>query len=221
MIKNIIFDFGGVIVHLDSKEACRRFISLGITDAEQQLSVFGQTGIFREVETGEITAEEFCRKLAAEAKAKGGKFKAEENPAFTFEQAQWAWLGYIKAVPQKNLETLLRLQKDYNLYLLSNLNPFISQWDESEAFSGDGHGLSHYIPERYYSFQLHDYKPAPSIFEKMLSLAGIKAEESVFLDDSPKNIVGCESVGIKGLLVQKDEDWTERLDAFLAKQNGL
>lgn len=215
MVKNIVFDFGGVIVHLNPEEAFRRFIQLGITDARQQMDIFGQSGIFKEVETGVITAEEFCRKLAIEAKQKGGKFTGEDNPTFTFEEAQWAWLGYIKAVPRKNLDNLLKLKRKYNLYLLSNLNPFMQQWCESTDFSGDGHGLDYYIPNRYYSFQLHDYKPAPSIFEKMVRFAGINANECVFLDDSPRNVAGSEAVGMKGLIVGKDEDWTDRLADFL------
>ena len=74
MIKNIIFDFGGVIVHLDPPEAVRRFESLGITDARRQLDIFGQTGIFGDVEKGLITADECCRALAKESQEKSGRF---------------------------------------------------------------------------------------------------------------------------------------------------
>lgn len=220
MIRNIVFDFGGVIVHLAPEEAIRRFISLGITDAREQLDIFGQTGIFGEVETGVITADEFCHRLALEAQSKGGRFAGETNPAFTFEQAQWAWMGYIDKVPKKNLETLLRLRQDYNLVLLSNLNPFIQTWAESDAFSGDGHGLTHYLHRCFYSFQLHDYKPAPSIFTKMLDAAGLKADECLFLDDSQRNIVGCESIGMHGLFVDKNEDWTDKLAERLKQLNS-
>ena len=216
MVKNIIFDFGGVIIHLQPDEAIRRFETLGITDARQQMDIFGQTGIFGQVEKGEVTTDEFCRLLALEAQQKGGKFQGVKNPSYSFEETMWGWMGYIKAVPQKNLDTLLRLQKHYNLYLLSNLNPFLQQWAESPDFSGDGHGLRHYIPYLYYSFQLRDYKPAPSIFQKMMHAAGLRAEECVFVDDSPRNIEGCQAVGMRGLLVAKDEDWTERLDDLLA-----
>ena len=215
MVKNIIFDFGGVVIHLQPDEAMRRFEALGITDARQQMSIFGQTGIFGQVEKGEITTDEFCRLLALEAQQKGGKFPGADNPSYTYEEAKWAWMGYVKAVPQKNLEALLRLQKQYDLYLLSNLNPFLQQWAESDAFSGDGHGLRHYIPYLYYSFQLRDYKPAPSMFRRMLDAAGLRAEDCVFVDDSPRNIEGCEAVGMRGLLVGKDEDWIAPLDDLL------
>ena len=215
MVKNIIFDFGGVVIHLQPDEAMHRFEALGITDARQQMSIFGQTGIFGQVEKGEITTDEFCRLLALEAQQKGGKFPEVDNPSYTYEEAKWAWMGYVKAVPQKNLEALLRLQKQYALYLLSNLNPFLQQWAESDAFSGDGHGLRHYIPYLYYSFQLRDYKPAPSMFRRMLDAAGLRAEDCVFVDDSPRNIEGCEAVGMRGLLVGKDEDWIAPLDDLL------
>ena len=215
MVKNIIFDFGGVVIHLQPDEAMRRFEALGITDARQQMSIFGQTGIFGQVEKGEITTDEFCRLLALEAQQKGGKFNGVDNPSYTYEEAKWAWMGYVKAVPRQNLDALLRLQQHYRLYLLSNLNPFLQQWAESESFSGDGHGLRHYIPYLYYSFQLRDYKPALSMFRRMLDAAGLRAEDCVFIDDSPRNIEGCESVGMRGLLVGKDEDWIAPLDDLL------
>lgn len=215
MVKNIIFDFGGVVIHLQPDEAMRRFEVLGITDARQQMSIFGQTGIFGQVEKGEITTDEFCRLLALEAQQKGGKFSGVDNPSYTYEEAKWAWMGYVKAVPRQNLDALLHLQQHYRLYLLSNLNPFLQQWAESESFSGDGYGLRHYIPYLYYSFQLRDYKPAPSMFRRMLDAAGLCAEDCVFVDDSPRNIEGCEAVGMRGLLVGKDEDWIAPLDDLL------
>jgi len=42
-------------------------------------------------------------------------------------------------------------------------------------------------------------KPFAEIYELMLSRYTIKANEAVFIDDSLKNIVGCEAVGIKGV----------------------
>ncbi|GAB5400027.1 MAG: HAD-IA family hydrolase [Aureisphaera sp.] len=42
-------------------------------------------------------------------------------------------------------------------------------------------------------------KPFPEIYELILSRYQINREESVFIDDSMKNIEGCEAVGIKGI----------------------
>ena len=57
-----------------------------------------------------------------------------------------------------------------------------------------------------------------SIFRKLLESEGIKAEESLFLDDGPKNVEAAEQVGIRGLVVPKNEDWMPRLMALLEEE---
>ena len=64
---------------------------------------------------------------------------------------------------------------------------------------------------------MHDYKPSESIFRKMLEEGGMKADECLFLDDSPHNIKAAESISIHGLLVAKDENWIDRLRDELQK----
>ena len=50
MIKNIVFDFGGVIVDIDRDKAVQAFIKLGLADADTRLDKYHQTGIFQELE---------------------------------------------------------------------------------------------------------------------------------------------------------------------------
>ena len=59
MIKNILFDLGGVIMTLSHPDGVKRFKELGVKDAEKQLDPYTQTGIFGDLEEGKITAEEF------------------------------------------------------------------------------------------------------------------------------------------------------------------
>lgn len=221
MIKNIIFDFGGVILTLNPEEALRRFIELGVADAREQMSIYGHTGIFLELENGSISADEFCQRLASEAQAKGGKFPGESNPTFTFEEAQWAWAGFINEVSQNKLDCLLRLKRHYNICLLSNINPFMIAWAESDGFSPDHHSIKHYFNSLYYSYELKDYKPAPSIFQKMLRQGNMLAEECLFLDDSPRNIQAAAELGMHTMLIGKDEDWVERLEATLVSISAI
>ena len=122
-IKNLVFDFGGVVVTLDHDEAVRRFRKLGLKDASQQLDPYTQGGIFGELELGRIGAEEFIDQLGALCHRK-----------LSYEECQHAWLGYRKEVPQRNLDALVRLREEgYRLILLSNTNPFMMKW----AMSGE------------------------------------------------------------------------------------
>ena len=64
MIKNIIFDFGGVIVTIDQQQAVRRFEEIGLKNAAECLDPYTQSGIFGDLEEGKITAEEFRVELS-------------------------------------------------------------------------------------------------------------------------------------------------------------
>ena len=99
MIKNIIFDLGGVIMTISHDEALRRFKELGLTDAERHLDPYTQSGIFGDVEEGKITAEEFRSSLS--------RLVGRE---LTFDECKHAWLGYRKDVPKRNLDALKDLR---------------------------------------------------------------------------------------------------------------
>ena len=64
MIKNILFDLGGVIITLDQQQAIRRFQEIGLKDADQRLDAYTQEGIFGDLERGAISAETFREKLS-------------------------------------------------------------------------------------------------------------------------------------------------------------
>ena len=80
MVKNIVFDFGGVIADIDRDKAVQAFIKLGLKDAETRLDKYHQTGIFQELEEGKLTAEGFRDKL--------GELCRRE---LTMEETRQAW----------------------------------------------------------------------------------------------------------------------------------
>ena len=59
MIKNIVFDFGGVIADISRDKAVQAFFKIGLKDAETRLDKYHQTGIFQELEEGKLSADEF------------------------------------------------------------------------------------------------------------------------------------------------------------------
>ena len=63
MIKNLVFDFGGVIADLNRQGAVDAFIAIGLKDADTRLDKYHQTGIFQELEEGRISDSEFIRIL--------------------------------------------------------------------------------------------------------------------------------------------------------------
>ena len=205
MIKNIIFDFGGVVVTISHSEAVRRFTELGLPDAEKWLDPYTQTGIFGQLEEGLISAEDFRLELS--------RLCGRE---LSFEECKHAWLGYRADVPKRNLEVLKQLRKQgYRLILLSNTNPYMMSWAESGDFDGEGHSIHDYFDSTYLSFQLKVMKPNPTFFNKVLMAEKVSPEECLFLDDGPRNVAAASQMGIHTFRPDNGADWTREIYDYL------
>ena len=106
MIKNILFDMGGVIFRQNSEEAFRRFREAGV-NTDEYMGEYGQKGFFLDVETGKIDAGEFCRRMA----------EAAGRESVSWDEAQYCWLGFIRDVPLNRLHNLLKLKEEYRICL--------------------------------------------------------------------------------------------------------
>lgn len=205
VIKNIVFDLGGVIMTLDPAEALRRFKALGLSDAERYLDAYTQSGIFGNLEEGKITAEDFRSKLSSLT-----------GHELTFDECKHAWLGYRKDVPQRNLDLLKELRaKGYRLILLSNTNPFMMDWALSSEFDGKGSSLNDYFDALYLSYRLGIMKPAPDFFRQVLDNENILPEETLFVDDGPRNVEAADKLGFMTMCPDNGSDWTGELRSLL------
>ena len=204
MIKNIAFDLGGVVLALSYEQAVKRFEEIGLKDARQQLDAFEQRGIFGDLESGRITAEDFRRELSKMV-----------GRLLTMNECYQAWHGYVDHVPKRNLEELLNLrERGYRVCLLSNTNPYMMQWAGND-FDGEGHPISYYFDALYLSYECKAMKPRREIFEMMLQGQQSTPEETLFVDDGPRNVEMAATMGMHTLCPQNNEDWTEALEVLL------
>ena len=205
LIRNIAFDLGGVVIALSYEQAVKRFEEIGLSDARKHLDAFCQQGIFGDLEKGVITPEEFRTEIS--------RLVGRE---LSHDECRYAWHGYVEAVPQRNLQMLLRLRElGYKVCLLSNTNPYMMQWAMSNEFDGNGHSIEYYFDHLYLSYQCKQMKPSPEIFRMMLEGQQSSAEETLFIDDGLKNIEAAKALGIQTLFPVNNEDWTEPLAKLL------
>ena len=203
-IRNIAFDLGGVVLALSYEKAVKQFEEIGLKDARQRLDVFEQKGLFGDLESGRITAEDFRRELSLLV----GK-------ELTMDDCYTAWHGYVDHVPERNLEMITSLrERGYKVCLLSNTNPFMMQW-AGKDFDGKGHPISDFFDAMYLSYECKVMKPRREIFEMMLKGQQSLPEETIFVDDGPRNVEAAAALGIRTLCPQNNEDWTSALEAML------
>lgn len=205
MIRCILFDLGGVVITIDQDQAVKRFKEIGLKDAEKRLDPYTQSGIFGDLEAGAISAEQFRVELS--------KLVGRE---LTFQECRYAWTGYCKEVPQRNLETLLKLREQgYRIVLLSNTNPYMMDWALSNDFDDDGHSLKYYFDELYMSFQVKLMKPNDLFYRHVLRKEKLFPQECLFVDDGPRNVAAASQMGIQTYCPKNGADWTKEIYEYL------
>ncbi len=207
-IKNIVFDFGGVIVTLDHQNAVREFARLGLKNADTILNPYTQGGIFGELELGHLSAEDFIGRLGELCGRK-----------LAHEECLHAWLAYRKELPERNLQALRNLRKaGYRLILLSNTNPFMMQWASSPQFDGHGHAVEDYFDSVYVSYRVGVMKPDQAFFRHVLMEEQIAPSETLFVDDGPRNVAAASELGFNTYCPENGADWTREITNHLRRQ---
>lgn len=197
-IKNLLFDFGGVIVGINKDNAVKRFKELGVDNIEDYLGEFHQKGIFMDLENGSISREKFYE-----------EFRKLTTKNISDKDIDSGWLAFLTGVPKYKLELLKELRKEYNLYLLSNTNPIIMEWAHSKNFASTGEPLSDYFDKMFFSHVIGCTKPSEKSFQTVIDEAGIDPKETLFLDDGQSNLDMAEMFGFKTYLVDQDADLTK------------
>ncbi len=194
-------------------EPARRFLRIGLSEelARQYFGRNGQQGIFRGAEDGSLSPDEF---LEAYHRLTG--YRA------TFDEIAWAWRGFVFPPTPARLQALRQLRAEgYHLALASNTNPFLQRWEESEDFTPEGKGIQMYFDKLWYSYELKAYKPDALFFQRILQQGGYRSEETIFLDDSPKNVEAARQAGLQAIYVPDNRLWEGPLrEALKAKDSA-
>ena len=200
-IKNLVFDFGGILVGLDKHRCIAALNSIGAFEISVYVDECRQEDLFHDLEMGHITVPQFCD----EVRRKSPRCQA------TDEQIAWAWGELLTGIPMSKLKMLESLKQHYRLFLLSNTN--VIHWERSvnEFFRDHEWGINDFFERLFLSYEMGMVKPDAEIFSTMLAEAGLKAEETLFIDDSAANCASAASLGINVLHDKEGENWMNEL----------
>ena len=200
MIKNLLFDLGGVIMDIKRTRCVKAFELLGMVDADNFLGEYSQKGPFLKLEEGIITPEQFrdeIRKLIP--------------TTVSDRDIDEAFCRFLIGIPVHRLESLRKLRDSYKIYMLSNTNPIMWNSRIAEEFRKEGYDVNHYFDGIVTSFEAKSIKPDRKIFETVIEQCGINPDETMFFDDSQKNLDAAKELGFHTALVNNGIEFTELL----------
>lgn len=191
-IKNIIFDLGGVIINIDFQYTFEAFAKLGNTDVLKTLKKFEELQVFKKYEMGDLSDKELRDLL-----------RKEFNNSVSDEEIDKAWNALLMDIPRSRIDLLQSLKNNYRTFLLSNTNNIHIQEVNSILHKSTGvKNLSDLFEKIYYSYEIKMSKPGVEIYQHVLKEQGLKAEETLFVDDNKDNIEGAKAAGLKVLHVR-------------------
>jgi len=185
-IKTLIFDLGGVIYNVDYYKTINSFKALGIDRFEEIYAKAGQSNLFNDLEEGKISHAVFIERI-----------KTLSRKDLTSSQIINAWNSMLLGFMPDALSCLKRLSGSYRLFLLSNTNEIHIQEIENRVGTTFFLDFCSLFEKVYLSHELGLRKPHIDIFDYILKEKGLKANETLFIDDSIQHVEGALKAGLQ------------------------
>lgn len=206
MLRNLIFDVGGVLLDYRWPDMLRDY-GLNKEDTQRvgEEMFHDPDGLWHIFDLATLSQEEviqaFEKKYPADAKVirwfiRHGEYMHVPRPDV------WEKVHALKV-------------KGYHIYLLSNYPEILFKKHTQYCdFMDDLDGM-------LVSYMLHLTKPQPEIYEALMHQYDLRPEECLFFDDRPENVEGALAVGISAELVTGRKMLAGRLDELLNDAPGF
>ena len=184
-IKNIIFDLGGVIIDIDQNQIVNHLRNNGLNNTEL-LSSAEVRRTLSQFERGILSAETFRKQLCSQL-----------NLNISAEEFDEIWNSMILDIPQRRIDLVKKLRGNYHVFLMSNSNEIHYDLFIRDLQLRFGYReFDSLFDKSFFSFDLHLCKPDPDFFIYVLDRYNMKPEETLFIDDTPENILAAQKLGI-------------------------
>ena len=199
MIKNIVFDIGGVMADFDV-EVYLKHLGFNAEDVEKYIRM-----VFYSEEWGALNTSVYDMSKVREVLL--NKYPEEkENISRIIDEIDFKYILFEK---EDSTEYLISLkEKGYKIYLLSDLSRESFPYNSSMRFFD-------YIEGGIYSFEIGTLKPSDNNYERLLGDFGLVGDETIFIDDRKENVEAAGKFGIHGIQFTTLDEVKEKVSSLL------
>lgn len=207
-IRNVIFDFGGILFEIDYHLPVQAFQALGYDGFASVYTQSAQNEIFDQLETGKISNEAFLEYLHTFV------------PNATRAEVAHAWNCILLRIWPHKVDFVKSVRaKGYRTFMLSNTNAI--HVAEFERMIDETMGIASFyeaFEKIYYSNAIGIKKPYPSTYLALCEWNGLKPEETLFIDDSIQHVRGAAAAGLIAVHLEPGETVEEKLAALVTSE---
>lgn len=194
---NFVFDLGGVLISYEPVKYVEKLIDQSIVDKVYKLIFESPEWI--ELDRGALTEEQAV------------EIWCKRNPEYS-EHIKFVmkdWIELLKPIDE-NISLLKSLKKGgYKLYVLSNFHKkafevLYEKYNFFNLFNG-----------MVISYKEKTVKPEEKIYRILIERFSLIPSETVFIDDSPRNIEAAKALGLKTFLYKDHSELKKFLNRFL------
>lgn len=210
MIRNLLFDLGGVLIDLEVHRSINALLRLikpqqaadGTPITGMDLLGGGESKLMQLYQTGSISTDAFIQTIQSVC-----------QEGTTREQILEAWYAMLLTIPTQRIEMLHKLkEKGYSIYILSNINEAHVDWVASHYPE-----LQEIAEKIFYSNEIRIAKPDDAAYRYVLKHARIRADETLYFDDLEQNIQAGQRNGFICQQVLGDE-WLKTVEDLIKNQ---
>lgn len=194
-IRNVIFDFGGVLFEIDYELPAIAFEKLGFEEFRSLYTQAAQNPMFDLLETGKVDNDQFIDFLHG--------FVPEVPRGKVLE----AWNVILLRILPKEVEFVNSLRKSgTRTFLLSNTNAIhVAEFENMIAKTMDFNLFEAAFEKIYYSNVIGLKKPYPETFLQVCEWNNLIPAETLFIDDSLQHVEGARRAGLHAYHLQPGE----------------
>lgn len=207
MIKNIVFDIGGVLINFRTRYVMRECLHFDAETTEAVYKAVIQNPLWSELDRGLLPKEDV---IAQMKKSTLEKYQPAIDTFFGTAQEQLSVSFDYSARWLKSLK-----ERGYNIFLLSNYPKDLFELHCKTSFTFLGYTDGHIV-----SAYLKHIKPEPEIYKALFDTYHLVPAECVFMDDLEKNVEGARAMGMHAIHFTTFDQTRQALETLLLQHTA-
>lgn len=202
MIKNLVFDFGNVLIEWNPVKILAAFVKE--EDRKRVKAAIFDSGLWAQTDTGELTLE---------AAIQAAQTLLDSSYSATVEAIFTHWYETVDVYHQLQEKIFEWAQLGYGVYILSTTSEIFYAVENACLLP-----MTKVLTGKILSYEVGCAKPDKSIYQKLLIQYALHANQCVFIDDLQINLDAAKSLGFETILATSEQQNIIAIEELLKKK---